>query len=196
MADGVYPDNQSAANMVRLVQDKYGTQKEFQITLFANANQAPLTDVKMLVGPNNLQSTYTVPIDLARLFGNQDGKNSDGDTLVFPDYGFNVKVPSSKIFDPTVWHGKVEPDWKYSNDNVNISYFKLNAKTVANAAFGIKGGQDVKVGIFLAKNLNSSWLPSNPAYLDSYDSNFDVYRKAINAHGGFTYIKDAFGLTI
>ena len=194
MADGVYIDNQAATNMIRNIQDKYGTQKEFHLTLFANTNQAPLTDVKMIIGPNNQQANYTVPVDIARIFGNQDGKNTDGDTLIFPDYGFNTKVPSSKVFDPIAWNNKTQPDWKYSQGDVSISYFKLKAKTVSNAAFGIKGGQNAQVSIFLASNLNSSWLPSDMAYLDSYDSNFNIYRKAINSEGGFGHIKDAFGL--
>jgi hypothetical protein len=196
VADGGYVDNMSAAYMLRNIQDKYGAQDPVHLTIFANKSEDPVTGVKMLIAPDGQKSAYGIADDVAELFGNMYGNNSDGDTVGYDGFGLKLNTLSSKIFDPVAWYGKEKPDWNYNSGNVDISYFKLDAKTVDNAAFGVKGGQAVNLGIFVASNSKSGAAPILSSYLDSYDANYDVYRQAISdpVLGGYAYIKDAFGI--
>ena len=191
-ADGGYVDNISAANMLRHIQDTDGTSKPFTLTLFSNTSTDPVTGIRMKTGPNQ-DSSFTLPSDVSGLFGNSDGRNQDQDLIIFPDGGFNIKVPSNKIFDPSAWNNKT-PAWSTTNGDVDISYFKLNVNTVENKAFGIKAGQSGTVNLFVARNKNSGPGPFKSQYLDSYDNNFDVYRTAISSGGAYPFIKEAFGL--
>jgi len=193
MADGGYLDNQAAANMLRHIQDTDGTSKPFNLTVFANTSSDPLTGIRMKTGTNQL-SSFTLPSDVASLFGNSNGLNNDGDIINFPDFGFNIKVPSNKIFDANAWLNE-RADWSTTSGNIDISVYKLNVTTVANKAYGIKPGQTGTVNLFVARNKFSGPAPFQPAYLDSYDQNFDVFRNAISTGGAYPYIKEALGLT-
>lgn len=68
-------------------------------------------------------------------------------------------------------------------------------RTLANDDFGIKTNQSGKANLFIASNKDSFAGPIMPKYLDAYDENFEVYRKAIGSQGGFDLIKDAFNLS-
>lgn len=191
-ADGGYVDNIAATNMLRHIQDTDGTAKPFKLTLFSNNSNDPVTGIRMKTGPNQL-SSFTLPSDVTGLFGNTDGLNNDQDLITFPDGGFNIQVPSNKIFDPSAWNNQA-PLWSTKQGDIDISYFKLNVTTVANKAFGIKAGQSGIVNLFVANNRNSGPGPVKPHILNSYDNNFDIYRAAISSGGAYPFIKEAFGL--
>jgi len=193
VADGGYVDNISAANILKHIQKTEGTSQPFNLTLFSNTSTDPLTGIRMKTGANSL-SSFTLPSDLAGLFGNSTGNNADLDNITFTDFGFNPKVPSNKIFDASAWLGE-QPEWSTQNGDIDINYYKLNVRTVANKAFGIQPGQQGTLNIFVARNKNSSAAPLKPEYLDSYDNNFDTFRNAVSTGGAFPLIQDAFGLT-
>jgi len=193
LADGGYADNTSAANMLRHIQDVDGTQNPFELTIFANSSDDPLTGIKMKVGVNGERSTFTLPTDVAALFGNYYGNNNDGRLIDGPLPWDGDLVISPHIFSSNAWIGE-SPDWTFSQDDVNISYYNLDVRTVQNNDFGISANQLGKVNLFVASNRDSFAGPITPGYLDSYDLNFDVYRKAIASQGGFEYIRDAFNL--
>jgi hypothetical protein len=194
LADGGYADNTAAANMLRHIQDTDGTIAPFELTIFANSSDDPVTGIQMKVGNNGELSEFRLPTDVAALFGNSDGRNNDGKVIEGPLPWQGDKIISPQIFSPSAWIGE-SADWSYSQGDVDISYYQLNVRTMANDDFGIKPNQRGKVNLFVASNKDSFAGPIMPQYLDAYDENFDVYRKAIGSQGGFNFIKDAFNLS-
>lgn len=196
LADGGYADNTAAAYMLREIQDVYGTADPFSLTLFMNSSIDPLTGIKMPVGPGATElSSYWVPGDIAKLFGNVTGTGGkDGSSVPFDGIPLlNPLVPSAKVFDITAWYGE-KPDWTYAKDSIEMAYYDLNVKTVDNSAFGVKGGQSGRVQIFTTNNKDSFAAPIKPSILDEYAENFTVVRDAIVTQGGFRYLQDALGL--
>jgi hypothetical protein len=196
LADGGYADNTSGAYMVRHIQDTLGTTKPFNLTLFMNSSIDPLTGIKMPVGPASGElSSYWVPGDVAKLFGNFSSSSfQDGSTIAFDGIPLLTPlVPSPRVFDITAWQGE-KPEWTYAKGNLDLAYYDLDVKTVDNPAFGVKGGQSGRVQIFVANNKGSFAAPTSPAVLGEYANNFNVVRDAVANQGGFAFINDALGL--
>ncbi len=195
LADGGYADNTAAANMLRHIQDTDGTTAApFELTIFANSSDDPVTGIKMRIGRNGDLSKFRLPTDVAALFGNSDGRHNDGKVIEGPLPWQGDKIISPKIFSPDAWIDE-SADWSYTQGDVDISYYKLDVRTMANDDFGIKPNQRGTVNLFVASNRDSFAGPVMPEYLNAYDENFDVYRKAIGSKGGFDFIKDAFNLS-
>ena len=196
LADGGYVDNTAGAYMMRHIQDTLGTSKPFNLTLFMNSSIDPLTGIKMPVGPAAADlSSYWVPGDVAKLFGNYNASGgNDGSTIAFDGIPvFRPLVPSPKVFDISAWQGET-PEWTYAKGNLDLAYYDLDVKTVDNPAFGVKGGQSGRVQIFVANNKGSFAAPTSPAVLGEYANNFNVVRDAIANQGGFAFMSDALGL--
>jgi len=196
LADGGYVDNTAGAYMMRHIQDTAGITTPFNLTLLMNSSIDPLTGIKMPVGPAAADlSSYWVPGDIAKLFGNYGSNGGkDGSTIAFDGIPvLRPLVPSSKVFDISAWQGET-PEWTYSKGNLDLAYYDLNVKTVDNPAFGVKGGQSGRVQIFTANNKGSFAAPLTPGMLQEYANNFNVLRDAIANQGGFSFMSDALGL--
>ena len=203
MADSGYVDNSSVAYLVRDIQDSKGTNQPFNITLWMQSNEKadPVTGLKTRVRIANdasKLSSFGLPSEVPLLFGQSKGNGSlDGDQVINPlsAPGLPIYVPSPKVFSESAWYGKTTPDWNYSKDNIELSYFKLAVKTVENKTFGVKAGQTGTLHIFNATNPESFAAPLNFGYLGEYDQNYKVIRDAIANQGGFAKLQDALGLT-
>lgn len=203
MADSGYVDNSAVAYLLRDIQDSKGTTQPFNITLWMQSNEKPdavtglQTRVRIANDPSKL-SSFGLPSEVPLLFGQSKGDGSlDGDRVINPlsAPGLPIYVPSPKVFDPAAWYGKDKPDWSYSKDNIDLSYFKLPVTTVANNTFGVKAGQSGTLHIFNATNRESFAAPLTYGYLNEYDQNYNVIRDAIANQGGFDKLKDALGLS-
>ena len=195
LADGGFTDNTAAAFIVRHIQDTEGTSKPFNLTLFKNGTIDPLTGVRLQVGPKASDlSSFWVPSDVANLFGSMTGPNQDGPLVTFDGIGgFQVPVPSARIFDDAAWFGE-QPEWTYSKGGSEIAYYDLNVTTVDNPTFGIKGGQTGRVQLFASNNKDSNAAPVSAAILDEYSENYTVFRDAILNQGGLQPLQSALGL--
>lgn len=195
LADGGFTDNTAAAFIVRHIQDTEGTSKPFNLTLFKNGTIDPLTGVRLQVGPKASDlSSFWVPSDVANLFGSMTGPNQDGPLVTFDGIGgFQVPVPSARIFDHVAWFGE-QPEWTYSKGGSEIAYYDLNVTTVDNPTFGIKGGQSGRVQLFASNNKDSNAAPVSAAILDEYSENYTLFRDAILNQGGLQPLQSALGL--
>jgi hypothetical protein len=195
LADGGFTDNTAAAFIVRHIQDTEGTSKPFNLTLFKNGTIDPLTGVRLQVGPKASDlSSFWVPSDVANLFGSMTGPNQDGPLVTFDGIGgFQVPVPSARIFDHAAWFGE-QPEWTYSKGGSEIAYYDLNVTTVDNPTFGIKGGQTGRVQLFASNNKDSNAAPVSAAILDEYSENYTLFRDAILNQGGLQPLQSALGL--
>jgi hypothetical protein len=103
-------------------------------------------------------------------------------------------MPSPHIFNANAWLRETRPEWQFSRDSVSIQYFDLNVKTVANAQFGIAGGQSGRVRLFVSNNSQSFAAPINPSMLQEYNQNYSFARQAIRDRGGADHLFAALGL--
>lgn len=204
MADSGYLDNSAIGFLLRDIQDSKGTASPFNITLWMQSNEAadPVTGlnkrVRIAADASSL-STFGLPSEVPQIFGQSKGDGSlDGDRIIqaLSPPGLPIYVPAATLFDPSAWYGKSKPDWSYSKDNINLSYFNLDVTTVDNKTFGIKAGQSGKLHIFNAINPESFAAPLNFGYLNEYDQNYSVIRDAIANGGGFNVLKDALGISV
>ena len=195
LADGGYADNTAGAYMVRHIQDHFSSSEPFALTLFMNSSVDPLTGIKMPTGPGATElSSSWVPRDVAKLFGNATGTRNDPSSVPFDGIPvFQPQVPNAKVFDITAWYGE-KPDWTYSKGNIEMSYYDLNVQTVDNAAFGVKGGQQGRLHLFITNNKASFAAPVTPSILDEYALNYQVSRDAMANQGGFPHLQEALGL--
>jgi hypothetical protein len=178
------------------VQQEEGIDNPFQITLFKQGSQGGDSDDITGVP---ISRHFDIPVDLALLFGiegsysnNKYDSNND-DVIDFESLG-NFGVPTKKVFQHNAWSGVSRPDWEFDDGKVRVDYFELDVTTVDNDAFGIAGGQQGKLHLFVAVHMDAWAAPLKPSHLNSYDENFTVYRDAIANQGGYEHIKDAFGL--
>ncbi len=192
LADGGYVDNTSAAYMLKQIQESIGSSAEFNLTIFMNSTVDPLTGIKMQTGPNQ-QSSYWVPRDVGRLFGNSNGNNNDGAVTAFDAYP-NPPVVAPTIFKKEAWYGE-DPVWKTSSSSIDMSYFDLNVETVANAALGIQGGQKGRLHLFVTNNKDSLAAPATTGILGQYANNYDFVRDWVSQGVGLDAIQSAFGLS-
>jgi hypothetical protein len=190
LADGGYVDNTSAAYMVKQIQDSIGTTDDFNLTILMNSSVDPLTGIRMKTGPSEY-SSYWVPRDVGRLFGNSDGKNNDSGVTYFDAYP-NPPVVAPYIFKREAWYGE-EPVWKTNSQSIDMSYFDIDIETIENAAFGIKGGQKGRLHLFITNNKDSLAAPVTPSILAEYNNNYDFVRDWIGNGVGLDSIKTAFG---
>ena len=102
-------------------------------------------------------------------------------------------VPTAQVFRKKAWEDVRKPDWEWDDGKVRIDYFDLDVTTVDNNAFGIEGGQEGKLHVFVSAHMDTWVAPLKPSFLDAYDENFSVYRDD-REHGGYEHIKDAFGI--
>jgi hypothetical protein len=131
---------------------------------------------------------------VANLFGSMTGPNQDGPLVTFDGIGgFQVPVPSARIFDHAAWFGE-QPEWTYSKGGSEIAYYDLNVTTVDNPTFGIKGGQTGRVQLFASNNKDSNAAPVSAAILDEYSENYTLFRDAILNQGGLQPLQSALGL--
>ena len=197
LADGGFCDNTAAAYMLRQIQHTQGTKTPFKLTLLMNSSIDPLTGIKMQVGPKATDlSSFWVPSDVANLFGSMTGPSADGPLVTFDAIGgFKVPVPSAKIFDPSAWRGE-SPEWSYSKGAIDMAYYDLNVKTVANPSFGVVGGQTGQVRLFVSNNFGSNAAPVLPEILTKYADNYTTARDAMSHQGGFKFMQAALGLPL
>ena len=192
LADGGYVDNASAAYMVKQIQDSIGAAADFNLTVWMNSSVDPVTGIKMKTGPSEF-SSYWVPRDVGRLFGNSDGNNNDTAVTNFDAYP-NPPVVAPYIFKREAWYGEA-PVWKTNNQSIDMSYFDLNVETIDNAAFGIRGGQKGRLHLFVTNNKDSLAAPASTSILSQYNNNYDFVRNWISDGVGLESIKTAFGLS-
>lgn len=198
LMDGGYADNTSASSMLRQIQQDQGTSRPFDLTIFVNSSEDPLTGVRMPIGPGTTQlSSYRVPRDVSLLFGrNSGGVDALSGMLVqgpFPAPMVN-QVPSPQIFKVDAWRGETQPEWQFRRDSVSIQYFDLNVTTVANRQFGISAGQAGRVRLFISNNSESFAAPRDLPMLQEYDQNYSFARAAIRDAGGGAHLFAALGL--
>jgi len=192
LADGGYVDNTSAAYMMKQIQDSIGAAADFNLTVWMNSSVDPLTGIKVKTGPSEY-SSYWVPRDVGRLFGNSDGNNNDSAVTNFDAYP-NPPVVAPYIFKREAWYGEA-PVWKTNNQSIDMSYFDLNVETIDNAAFGIRGGQKGRLHLFVTNNKDSLAAPATTSILSQYNNNYDFARNWISEGVGLESIKSAFGLS-
>ena len=197
LADGGFCDNTAAAYMVRHIQSVQGTKTPFKLTLLMNSSIDPLTGIKLQVGPKPSDlSSFWVPSDVANLFGSMGGPGADGPLVTFDAIGgFKIPVASAKVFDPSAWIGE-SPEWTYSKGPIDMAYYDLNVKTVANPTFGVVAGQAGQVRLFVANNKASNAAPVLPSILTQYADNYTTARDAISHQGGFPFMQAALGLPL
>ena len=192
LADGGYVDNTSAAFMLNHLQNE-NRESNFHMTIFANTSSKP--SIQMKIDNDGLKSkNFALTTDVASLFGNSDGNNSDGEIIEPNFFGVPLNVPSSKIFDSDAWIGVDEPTWSFSKDNFKIDHFSLEVTTVDNKSFDIKGGQSGVVDIYLASNTDGFAAPIKSSHLAAYADNYSFYRQAISEGGGFEHLIKSFGV--
>jgi len=200
LADGGYADNTSVANLIRHIQDKHGITYNFVVSLFMNTSDDPLTGVQMKIDqegrlPNSL-TPFKLPADVTKLFGNSNGRHSDG--LIIPGPAGLGNSPSSRIFKDDAFfrrgNDQVFPSFRYNHDDGNFSVagYRLNVETVENRIFGITGGQEGVLNVFVASNKASAAAPTSGSVLNAYADNFNFYRDAVTTGSNFNYFKDAF----
>jgi len=201
LADGGYADNTSAANLLRHIQEKEGTTSGFEMTVFMNSSDDPLTGIRMKTDERGGLTSFLLPSDVGALFGNKSGNHNDGLNVVGPEgAGYSA---SPKIFKEEAFFGTgnqmVRPKFNIGIPFKGLEFkgFQLNVETVSNQSYGIIGGQRGKLNLFVASNTNSEAGPISPGVLNAYDDNFAYYRDTIaNGLNGrvFGFIKDAFDL--
>ncbi|MFM7313689.1 MAG: hypothetical protein ACKO0M_11065, partial [Cyanobium sp.] len=197
LIDGGYVDNAPAAFMLRQIQTQDGTTDPFDLTLFFNSSDDPLTGVRMNVAESGSSlSAYLLPNDLTQLFGRtSDEASAPAGTLVngpFP--GPLDQMPSPHIFSEDAWRGELQPEWQFQRKSIEIRYFDLDVTTVANTQFGIVGGQSGRLRLFVCNNADSFASPLNQAQLKQYDLNYSQARRAISEFGGADFMLDALGV--
>jgi hypothetical protein len=197
LADGGFSDNTAAAYMLRHIQSTKGTKTPFKLTMLMNSSIDPVTGIKMQVGPKATDlSSFWVPSDVANLFGSMTGPGADGPLVTFDAIGgFKVPVPSAKVFDPSAWQGE-KPEWTYSKGPIDMAYYDLNVKTVANPSFGVVGGQSGQVRLFVSNNKASNAAPVLQPILSQYADNYTTARDAIANEGGFQFMQSALDLPL
>ena len=74
-----------------------------------------------------------------------------------------------------------------------LRYYTIDVETVDNNAFGVKGGQQGTVDVYVTRNSSSAPAPYESSNLEAYADNYDVFREAVNK-GGFDYLTESFGV--
>ncbi|MEB3319731.1 MAG: ELWxxDGT repeat protein [Cyanobium sp.] len=197
LIDGGYVDNAPAAFKLRQIQAQEGTSDPFDLTLFFNSSDDPLTGVSMNVAETGSSlSSYRLPKDLTQLFGRTDNEASApaGALVDGPFPGPLDQMPSPHIFREEAWRGELEPDWQFQRDKIDIRYFDLNVTTVTNRQFGIIGGQRGRLRLFVSSNADSFASPLTRSMLKQYDLNYKFARQAIAGFGGAEFMLDALGV--
>jgi len=202
LADGGYADNTSVANLIRHIQDKHGTEYNFEVSLFMNTSDDPITGVRMKIDQQGISDSsltlFKLPADVAKLFGNSNGRHSDG--LVIPGPAGLGNSPSSRIFKDDAFFkrgtDRVTPNFQYSHSDgdFEVAGYKLNVETVENRIFGIKPGQEGVLNLFVASNKASAAAPTSVSVLDAYANNFTYYRDAVTTGHSLDYFNDAFDI--
>jgi len=204
LADGGYADNTSVANLIRHIQDKHGITYNFEVSLFMNTSDDPVTGVQMKTDQEgrlpSSRTPFKLPADVTKLFGNSNGSHSDG--LIIPGPAGLGNSPSSRIFKDDAFfrrgNDQVFPTFRYNHydGNFSVAGYKLNVETVENRIFGIKGGQEGVLNVFVASNKASAAAPTSVSVLNAYADNFNFYRDAVTTGSNFNYFKDAFNLPV
>lgn len=197
LMDGGYLDNAPAAYLLRQIQQEQGSEEPFELTLFFNSSIDPLTGVRMNVAERGRAlSDYRLPNDLTQLFGRTKGEvAAPAGTLVdgpFP--ALANRMPSAQIFAESAWRGERKPQWQFQRDSVEVRYFELDVRTVANRQFGIVGGQSGRVHLFVSNNSESFAAPYKRSHLDEYRQNYNLAREAISTFGGAELMLEALGV--
>lgn len=197
LMDGGYLDNAPAAYLLRHIQEDQGVDRPFELTLFFNSSIDPLTGVRMPVAETGASlSSYRLPVDLAQLFGRTAGEAlaPAGSLVDGPFPAFQNRMPSAQIFEENAWIGESQPEWSFEQDSVQIQYFDLDVRTVANRQFGIAAGQQGRLRLFVSNNRESFAAPHKPSHLREYRQNYSLARAAIEAFGGADPLLDALAI--
>ncbi|QBE68236.1 hypothetical protein SynWH8101_0641 [Synechococcus sp. WH 8101] len=194
--DGGYVDNTTVANIVSEIQREHGVDQDFDLTFFVN-NTDPGIIPKEVTG---LDKDFTVPIDLAKLFGGEGSLASwQSDSQVRDFAPFNTPAAFPYIFDRSAWQGE-KPVWQWDNSDewqddeekaTYLAYYKLDVETIDNPYFAIKEKQKGELNIFTSYNLSSGPGPYDPSFFNLYENIYQATREGIINKGGYVHLLSA-----
>jgi autotransporter passenger strand-loop-strand repeat protein len=112
----------------------------------------------------------------------------------------NLSHPSAAVFDATKTTGLANPIWEYkSPDGFELDYFQLGVTTALNNNFGIKGGVNGTLNLWVvtttAQALPSLNQESWSQYEHLYDQMISALQHSDNGHYGADLLASSLGFT-